>query len=687
MSQLLKGKQIAAQTVTLSGNTGNVIVSGLLDTNGNQVFVSATPTLSQHLANKAYVDAVAKGISPHAPVKVILTGNTTLSGTMTIDGYALSEGEGVLVNGQTDKKANGIYVVSGGTWSRRTDADGQPTNEIGLGDFVFVETGLTNSSTGWVLGYTDSPSGSTIDPTTYKQEWFKMASAGSYSASNQGIGLTGTTFGLDLDGTTLSKSASGLKVSDTLSQAISNNTINISTEVSDRISANTSLTTRISNEESNRTSGDTSLSIAISTELSLRISGDTSLSTSISSEASTRLSTDNSLSTLLSTEGSLRTSGDTSLSTALSTETSLRVSGITSLSTIVNTVDDLTVNVISGQLIYYTGSVLSGTTNLFPSLSTSLSTEGSLRTSGDTSLSIAISSIIGNTSISTSISTEGSLRVSGDTSLSIAVSSEASTRLSVDNSLSSAISTINSTNTFDDSSLSTAISSETTGRTSVDNSLSIVISTEVSDRTSTNTSLTTRISNETSDRVSADTSLTTRISNEESNRTSGDTSLSIAVSSEASTRLSTNNSLSTSISSEASTRLSTDNSLSTALSTEASLRTSGDTSLSTAISNINNPTSVEETFLSSNSGSTTSVIVKSDIFNYGSSLGTLEYASILVFLNGIKYSFNYASGTTVFHLNGVTPTGNGQVLYFDGVTAGFGIETDDYITVKYIVMG
>ena len=214
MAQLIKGKQIASQSVTISGSTGNVVVVGDLNVGNYQVNVTNFPTSSTHLANKAYVDAIAQGVTPHAPVIVVSTNNITASGlALTIDGVLMStEGERVLIAGQTDKTQNGIFVVSASTWQRAEDANGDPDNEVSLGDFVFVISGTTNGSTGWVLGKTDSPD-LPITPGVDTQEWYKMAAPGTYSADGEGLELNGTVFSLELDGTSLSKSGTGVKVS------------------------------------------------------------------------------------------------------------------------------------------------------------------------------------------------------------------------------------------------------------------------------------------------------------------------------------------------------------------------------------------------------------------------------------------------------------------------------------------
>ncbi len=84
-------------------------------------------------------------------VRAATTANITLSGTQTIDDVVLVAGDRVLVKNQTTASQNGIYVVAAGAWSRSTDFDGSPTNEVQAGDFCFVAEGTANGDTGWVL--------------------------------------------------------------------------------------------------------------------------------------------------------------------------------------------------------------------------------------------------------------------------------------------------------------------------------------------------------------------------------------------------------------------------------------------------------------------------------------------------------------------------------------------------------
>ena len=125
------------------------------------------------------------------------------------------------------------------------------------------------------------------------------------------------------------------------------------------------------------------------------------------------------------------------------------------------------------------------------------------------------------TGISATVSTETSIRSSADSSLSTAISSGGSS----DSSLSTLISTETSTRSSADSSLSTYISTNVSTINSTDTSQSVVISTETSTRVSADSSLSTNISTNTS----KESSLSTSISTETSLRTSGDTSLSSAI--------------------------------------------------------------------------------------------------------------------------------------------------------------
>ena len=632
MAQQIKGKQIASQTIIINDGAGNVLMSGVLDTHGHQVYQTAIPTLDQHLTNKAYVDAIAQGVSVHAPVHVVSTEPITLNGTPIIDGHQTVTGCTVLVNGQANAAFNGIYVVGAGAWVRRADADGNPSNEVELGDFVFVQSGTSNGSTGWSLGDTNA-TGDTITPGTNTQIWYKIAAPGTYSTDGQGITLAGTIFSLELDGDTLTKGDNGLKLNGTLSTVISENTVNISVETSNRIVADATLTSRVSTEEVTRLSGDTSLSTAVANEISNRTAADASLSTAVgggvAAEASERLAADQSLSTSVaneisnrivaddtltsrvSTEEDTRSTNVTSLSTAITSEVSSRASGDLSLSTQISQMSgatlDLSTIMVEGQVLGISGGNLTGV-----SYTTIVTAEGSTRLAADQSLSTAISTEVSTRTVA--VSTEISNRTVADATLTSRISTEEVARLSGDTSLSTAVANEISNRIVADASLSTAVgggvAAEASERLAADQSLSTAVLTEISDRTDADTSLTSRVSTEEGTRLTNDTSLSTVISTEVStrtvavsteisNRTVADATLTSRVSTEEVTRLSGDTSLSTAVANEVSARTTNDQSLSIAIAALSSGSTAGVTSLSTALSSEISSRAVADTSLTS----------------------------------------------------------------------------------------
>ena len=82
-------------------------------------------------------------------VKAASTGPLTLSGLQSVDGIVLSLGDRVLVKDQADGTENGIYVVSNQGWARSLDASSD--RNVISGMYLFVENGVQNISTGWVL--------------------------------------------------------------------------------------------------------------------------------------------------------------------------------------------------------------------------------------------------------------------------------------------------------------------------------------------------------------------------------------------------------------------------------------------------------------------------------------------------------------------------------------------------------
>lgn len=196
---------------------GKLSLSG--GTMTGSLVLDADPTLALGAATKQYVDNVAAGLSPRAAVFVATTADISLSGEQTIDGV-LTSASRVLVKNQAAQQQNGIYVSAAGAWARAADMNSW--FEV-PGAFTFVEQGSTQADTGWVC---TSDSGGTINVTAIT--FVQFSGAGEYTASGQGITLTGNLFAFQIDGSTLSQSLSGAKVA---TGGITNTEVNASAAV------------------------------------------------------------------------------------------------------------------------------------------------------------------------------------------------------------------------------------------------------------------------------------------------------------------------------------------------------------------------------------------------------------------------------------------------------------------------
>lgn len=92
------------------------------------------------------IRAALESLSAKPTVKAVATTNTALTGLTTIDGYALSEGDRVLLAGQSAPAENGIWASSAGAWSR---ADDLPELSHASGAHVFVERGTVYADSLW----------------------------------------------------------------------------------------------------------------------------------------------------------------------------------------------------------------------------------------------------------------------------------------------------------------------------------------------------------------------------------------------------------------------------------------------------------------------------------------------------------------------------------------------------------
>ena len=160
--------------------------------NNQRITGLADPVADQDAVTKSYADALVTGLDVKESVRVATTANITLSGTQTIDGVNVVAGDRVLVKDQGTAADNGIYdVVSGGAWTRSSDADNSPSGgEVTSGMFTFVEEGTTNGDAGFVL--------TTDDPITLGSTALSFAQFSGAGQITAGAGMTKTGNTLDV---------------------------------------------------------------------------------------------------------------------------------------------------------------------------------------------------------------------------------------------------------------------------------------------------------------------------------------------------------------------------------------------------------------------------------------------------------------------------------------------------------
>ena len=296
----------------------------------------------------------------------------------------------------------------------------------------------------------------------------------------------------------------------------------LSTEISERQTADSSLTTLISSESSQRISADSSLTALISTEILQRISEDSSLTTRISTEEVNRVNADLSLSTELATTTAIAKGAQQAIVFNTYGDMVTYLMGVDYAD--LNLGQSIYINTLNVPDIWISGVPITPVLYVYISdeqLINDVNSGGGQLQIGYATISfletqkVDLTNYVTTNALSTAISSEASARISGD--------------VSVTNILNSSISTEASNRLSGELSLTTRISTEEVNRVNSDLSLSTAISTEASTRLSGDSSLTTRISTEEVIRVSSDSSLTTRISAEESARLLGDASLSNAI--------------------------------------------------------------------------------------------------------------------------------------------------------------
>jgi len=179
--------------------------------------ISGAPAASTDITNKTYVDnLVATGLVYHSPVQAattqslaaqtggVITYNngtagvgatlTTTVALTTLDGYALTNGDRILVKNESSSANNGVYTwATGGlVFTRATDADtyGTGVNQLSQNDYFFTQNGTVNNGNSYIV--------TTVGTITFGTTaiTFTQFSTSQVYTAGTGLTLTGQTFSI-----------------------------------------------------------------------------------------------------------------------------------------------------------------------------------------------------------------------------------------------------------------------------------------------------------------------------------------------------------------------------------------------------------------------------------------------------------------------------------------------------------
>lgn len=231
---------IPAIPAAASGASG-IVTTGAQTLDGVKTFssfpeVSGTPSTSNQLVNKTYVDNIASGVNAHDAVIAATTAaltatynnNTTgIGATLTnagtqaalvLDNVSLIAGDRVLIKNQATTLQNGIYTVTTvGTVStnwvltRASDYDQSIAGEVAAGDTTFVvapaaqySTAPTQQNTSWTM---NTPGTISIGSSAIT---FVQSSASAPYTGGTGISVSSGTISVDSTVLTTTSTQTGI---------------------------------------------------------------------------------------------------------------------------------------------------------------------------------------------------------------------------------------------------------------------------------------------------------------------------------------------------------------------------------------------------------------------------------------------------------------------------------------------
>jgi len=159
-------EEIAAAVTAVQAATSNATPSRLVKRNADAEISARNVTVlhqdyadahDDHLVTQLCVDDEITGMSPKVAVKAMSFNDTptfNVTVPLTIDGVALVQGDRILLNGQADKKDNGIWVIpaNGGDMTRPTELGDFAEGSSAQGAFVLTTSGTLYKGTGWFCG-------------------------------------------------------------------------------------------------------------------------------------------------------------------------------------------------------------------------------------------------------------------------------------------------------------------------------------------------------------------------------------------------------------------------------------------------------------------------------------------------------------------------------------------------------
>jgi hypothetical protein len=207
-TDLTNGQIATALGYTPVDTAGDTMTGNLTFASGGGITGLPLPTIPSDAASKLYVDSIITGISwkttAHVATDSVLNdaynngasgvgATITNSGTQTaftMDGYAVSLNNRVLVKDQFIQHQNGIYIVTNAgspttDWVLTRTVDADITAELNSAA-IYVINGITNKATGWTQTVPNPVIGTS--PIQFAQF---SGSTGSVTSVATGPGLTG----------------------------------------------------------------------------------------------------------------------------------------------------------------------------------------------------------------------------------------------------------------------------------------------------------------------------------------------------------------------------------------------------------------------------------------------------------------------------------------------------------------